>query len=61
MLKFIDRYIWISTLQGLLIAWIALVTLDVFFAFINEAGKTNALYSTSQAVIYLVYTLPSRF
>jgi lipopolysaccharide export system permease protein len=61
MLKLIDRYIWISTLQGLLIAWIALVTLDVFFAFINEAGKTNALYSTSQAVIYLVYTLPSRF
>lgn len=61
MLKLIDRYIWISTLQGLLIAWIALVTLDVFFAFINEAGKTNALYSTSQAAIYLVYTLPSRF
>ncbi len=60
-MKLIDRYIWISTLQGLLIAWIALVTLDVFFAFINEAGKTNALYSTSQAVIYLVYTLPSRF
>jgi lipopolysaccharide export system permease protein len=60
-MKIIDRYIWISALQGLLIAWIALVTLDVFFAFINEAGKTNALYSTSQAVIYLVYTLPSRF
>ena len=60
-MKLVDRYIWISTLQGLLIAWIALVTLDVFFAFINEAGKTNALYSTSQALIYLVYTLPSRF
>jgi lipopolysaccharide export system permease protein len=61
MLKLIDRYIWTSTLQGLLIAWVALVTLDVFFAFISEAGKTNALYSTSQAIIYLVYTLPSRF
>jgi len=60
-MKIIGRYIWLSTLQGLLIAWIALVTLDVFFAFINEAEKTNALYSTSQAVIYLVYTLPSRF
>jgi len=59
--KIIDRYIWLSALQGLLIAWIALVTLDVFFAFINEAEKTNTLYSTSQAVIYLVYTLPSRF
>ncbi len=61
MLKLIDRYIWTSTLQGLLIAWVALVTLDVFFAFISEAGKTNELYSTSQAVIYLVFTLPSRF
>ena len=60
-MKIIDRYIWLSTLQGLLIAWIALVTLDVFFAFISEVDKTNALYSTSQAVIYLVYTLPSRF
>jgi len=60
-MKIIDRYIWLSTLQGLLIAWLALVTLDVFFAFISEVDKTNALYSTSQAVIYLVYTLPSRF
>lgn len=60
-MRIINRYIWSSTLQGLLIAWVALVTLDVFFAFINEAGKTNELYSTSQAIIYLVYTLPSRF
>ncbi len=60
-MKIVDRYIWVSTLQGLLLAWVALVILDVFFAFINEAGKTNELYTTFQAVIYLVYTLPSRF
>ncbi len=60
-LKIIDRYLWISTLQGLLIAWIALVLLDVFFAFISEAEKTNALYTTTQATIYLIYTLPARF
>ena len=60
-LKIIDRYLWISTLQGLLIAWVALVILDVFFAFIYELGKTNELYSTAQAIVYLVYTLPSRF
>ncbi len=60
-MKIIDRYIWISTLQGLLMAWLALVILDVFFAFINEAGKTNELYSTAQAIVYLVYTLPGRF
>jgi len=60
-MKIIDRYIWISTLQGLLLAWVALVILDVFFAFISEIGKTDELYSTSQAIIYLVYTLPARF
>ena len=60
-MKILDRYLWSATLQGLLIAWLALVILDVFFAFINEAGKTNALYTTTQAVIYLIYTLPSRF
>lgn len=61
MLKILDRYLWTATLQGLLIAWLALVLLDVFFAFISESGKTNALYSSAQAAIYLVYTLPGRF
>ena len=61
MIKILDRYLWKATLQGLLIAWIALVTLDLFFAFINETGKTNALYSTSQASVYLIYTIPGRF
>jgi lipopolysaccharide export system permease protein len=60
-MKIFDRYIWLSTLQGLLIAWFALVTLDVFFAFVSEVDKTNALYSVSQAIIYLIYTLPGRF
>ncbi|KAG1660432.1 Lipopolysaccharide export system permease protein LptG [Nymphon striatum] len=57
----LDRYLWSSTIQGILIAWLALVILDTFFAFINEAGKTNALYTTLQAIIYLIYTLPSSF
>lgn len=60
-LKIIDRYLWASTLQGIFIAWLALVLLDVFFAFISEAEKTNALYTTTQATIYLIYTLPARF
>ncbi len=58
-MKILDRYLWSSTIQGILIAWLALVMLDTFFAFINEAGKTNALYTTSQAIVYLIYTLPS--
>lgn len=61
MIKTLDRHLWNSTLQGLLIAWMALVILDAFFAFIYEAGKTNALYSNFQALIYIVYTLPGRF
>jgi len=61
MLKILDRYLWTATLQGIFIAWIALVILDTFFAFINESGKTNALYTSSQALIYLVYLLPGRF
>lgn len=60
-LKIIDRYLWVATLQGVFIAWLALVLLDVFFAFISEAEKTNALYTTTQATVYLIYTLPARF
>ncbi len=60
-MKILDRYLWTSTIQGILIAWLALVILDTFFAFISEAGKTNELYTTLQAVIYLIYTLPSSF
>ena len=60
-MKILDKYLWKATLYGLIMAWIALVILDVFFAFINESGKTNELYSTTQAIVYLVYTLPGRF
>jgi len=60
-MKIIDKYLWGSTIQGILMAWIALVILMAFFAFIDEAGKTNALYSTAQAFIYVVYTLPGLF
>ena len=60
-LKILDRYLWTATLQGLLIAWLALVLLDVFFAFISESEKTGPLYSTTQATVYLIYTLPARF
>lgn len=42
-------------------AWIALVMLDSFFSFSDELKKTNEMYSTSQAIIYLIFTLPSKF
>ena len=61
MIKILDRYLWSATLQGVLIAWLALVILDAFFAIIAESGKTNALYTSAQAMIFIVYTLPGRF
>ena len=60
-MKILDRHVWKATLYGLLIAWFALVMLDVFFSFIDEVKKTNEHYSTLQALVYMVYTLPSRF
>ncbi|MCK5917620.1 MAG: LPS export ABC transporter permease LptG [Cocleimonas sp.] len=60
-MKILDWYLWKSTLQGLLVAWLALVMLDVFFAFINELKSTNDQYTSFKALIYLTYTLPARF
>jgi lipopolysaccharide export system permease protein len=59
--KILDWYLWKATLQGLIVAWLALVMLDVFFAFINELESTNDQYTSYKAVIYLIYTLPARF
>jgi len=60
-MKILDWYLWKATLQGLIVAWLALVMLDVFFAFINELKSTNDQYTSYKAVIYLIYTLPARF
>ncbi len=60
-MKILDKYLWGATLQSILLAWVALVILSTFFSFIAETGKTNALYTTYQAAIYMVYTLPGRF
>ncbi len=57
-MSILDRYLWKATLSGFIMAWFALVTLIFFFSFIAETGKTSALYSTSQAFVYLIYTIP---
>ena len=57
-MSILDRYLWKATLSGFIMAWFALVTLIFFFSFIAETGKTNALYTTSQAFVYLIYTIP---
>lgn len=60
-MKILDWYLWKSTLQGLIVAWLALVMLDVFFAFITELKSTNDHYTSYNALLYLTYTLPARF
>jgi lipopolysaccharide export system permease protein len=60
-MKTINYYLWGATLQGILITSFALVTLLTFFAFIDEAGKTDAIYTNLHAAIYLVFKLPSLF
>ena len=60
-MKLLDGYLWKATLQGLLVAWLALVMLDMFFSLISELENTNEQYSSVQAFIYLSYSLPSRF
>ncbi len=58
-MKTINYYLWGATLQGILITGFALVTLLTFFAFIDESGKTDAIYTNLHAAIYLVFKLPS--
>ena len=60
-MKLLDGYLWKATLQGLIVAWFALVMLDVFFAFVSELDNINERYTSFKALIYLSYTLPSRF
>ena len=60
-MKTLNNYLWGATLQGILITSFALITLLTFFAFIDEAGKTDAIYTNLHAAIYLVFKLPSIF
>lgn len=60
-MKILDGYLWKSTLQGLMVAWFALVMLDTFFAFMGELKSTNEQYNTLKALVYISYTLPARF
>jgi len=59
-MNILDRYLWKSTLSGLLMAWFALTILVIFFDFISESGDVNENYSSLQALLYLSYSIPSR-
>lgn len=59
-MNILDRYLWKSTLIGLIMAWFALTILVIFFDFISESGDVNENYTSLQALIYLSYSIPSR-
>ena len=55
-----DRYLWKSVFVGLLMAWFALTILVIFFDFISETGDLTENYSSLQAFVYLLYSIPNR-
>lgn len=61
-MNIIDRYLWKNVLLGVLMAWLALLILDLFFSFLGELGDIAkfASYSTSDAAVYLGLTAPRR-
>jgi len=60
-MSIINRYLWRNALSGIIIAWFALILLDSFFSLIAELEDTGVNgYSTADAVLYIIYTLPMR-
>lgn len=61
-MNLIERYVWKNLLFSIIVAWLSLVMLDAFFSYINELGDAdaNSRYGASQALTYILYTLPRR-
>jgi len=61
-MSILARYLWKNALGGVILAWLALVFLDTFFALIAELKGTDGKgYGTAEAILYIVYSLPQRF
>lgn len=61
-MSILARYLWKNALSGVILAWLALVFLDTFFALIAELkGADSDSYGTAEAILYIVYSLPQRF
>lgn len=61
-MNIVSRYLWKNALGGILMASFALVMLDSFFALVSELQDVNdeTGYSTADAILYIIYTLPQR-
>ncbi|MCK5726330.1 MAG: LPS export ABC transporter permease LptG [Thiotrichaceae bacterium] len=61
-MSILARYLWKNALSGVILAWLALVFLDTFFALIAELDSTDGKnYGTPEAILYIIYSLPQRF
>jgi len=61
MIKILDRYLWVHILAGTLLVLLVLVSLDVFFTFMNEIGDVGrGRYGYLQALSYVLLSLPQR-
>lgn len=61
-MSIIERYIWKNVLFSILVAWLSIVALDSFFAFLAELNDTNpnTHYGNFQAFQYTLMGIPKR-
>ena len=61
MIRILDRYLWLHILGGTLLVLLVLVSLDVFFTFLNEIEDVGrGRYGYLQALTYVLLSLPQR-
>lgn len=61
MILIADRHIGLSAIGGMVLALLALLAMDSFFAVIGELGDVGkGTYTTSQALWYVLLTVPRR-
>jgi lipopolysaccharide export system permease protein len=56
----LDRYIAAALLKGWLLVWLIISAVFSLLAFVDELERTSELYRISDAVEFILYTLPQR-
>ncbi len=59
-MKIIDRYLGLAVLYGSLLAFLVLLSLSAFFAFIDELGDLKGDYTAFKALEYVFFSLPQK-
>ena len=56
----LDRYIGAALLKGWLLVWLVMSAIFSLLGFVDELERTSDLYRISDAVEFILYTLPQR-